>query len=279
MKRTVLITGCSSGIGLVTTRYLAERGVPVYATVRSEDDAARLNAIEGVEAFKCDVTSDDDVRALRAAIDERGNGLWGVIHNAGIAYLGHLATTSVEDLRTVFEVNVVGVHRLTNALVDLLIESGGRIVTMSSMSGTLSSASMGPYSMSKHAIEAYTDSLANELAQRGVHVCAVAPGNFASAIVRNAVQRFAPPEGGEGGVAELWEPDADTSRSRFPSPEPVAEACFAALFDDEPRSRYLVVPIAEEADRTLAQAAHEWDRLNRSSPHAWSMERLRAEIT
>jgi hypothetical protein len=76
----------------------------------------------------------------------------------------------------------------------------------------------------------------------------------------------------------LFAPDADTSRSEFPGPEPVAAACHAALFDEAPLPRYLVVPNAEEADLILAQAAHEWARLNASTPHRWSTERLVAEV-
>jgi len=279
MPRPVLITGCSSGIGLATARHLADRGVHVYATVRSEADAVRVGAIQGVTALVCDVTDDDQVARLRYEVEAREEGLWGLVHNAGIAHLGHLTSTSLDDLRAVFEVNVFAVHRVTNALVDLIAASRGRIVTMSSLSGTLSSVVLGAYSMSKHALEAYTDALAKQLAPQGVHVCAVVPGNYASAIVRNAVGRFAPPVDATPDVAAFFAPDADTSRSQFPGPEPVAEAVHAALFDGSPRERYLVVPIAEEVDATLAQAAREWARLNASTPHRWSLARLADEVT
>ncbi|MFO7543868.1 MAG: SDR family NAD(P)-dependent oxidoreductase [Trueperaceae bacterium] len=278
MPQPVLVTGCSSGIGLAIARLLAERGVPVVATVRSDADAARLARIDGVEPLICDVTDDAHVARLREAIDARGDGLWGIVHNAGIAYVGPLTTAPLDDLRAVFEVNVFGVHRVTNALADLLVASRGRIVTISSISGTLSSALLGAYSMSKHALEAYTDSLAKQLAPLGVHVCAVAPGNFASALERNSVARFAPPADPSEDLAAWYAPGADTSRSEFPGPEPVAAACHAALFDEAPLERYLVVPNAEEADRTLGQAAHEWERLNASTPHRWSHERLVAEV-
>ena len=278
MPQPVLITGCSSGIGLVTARYLAERGVPVYATVRSEADAVRVGAIQGVTALVCDVTDDDQVARLRAEVEAREGDLWGLVHNAGIAQLGDLTGTSLDDLRAVFEVNVFGVHRVTNAFADLIVAAKGRIVTMSSLSGTLSSVLLGAYSMSKHALEAYTDALAKQLAPSGVHVCAVVPGNFASAIVRNAVGRFAPTADAAPDLAAFFAPDADTSRSQFPSPEPVAEAVRAALFDEEPLERYLVVPNADEADATLRKAAQEWARLNASTPHRWSLERLASEV-
>ena len=246
--------------------------------LRGDADAERLDRIDGVEALICDVTDDAQVARLRAAVDARADGLWGIVHNAGIAHLGPLATTSLDDMRAVFEVNVFGVHRVTNALSDLIVASRGRLVTMSSIAGTLSSTPLGTYAMTKHALEAYTDSLAKQLAPLGVHVCAVVPGNFASALARNAVERFAPPADASEELKASCAPDADTSRSEFPSPAPVAAACHAALFDEAPLTRYLVVPIAEEADRTLEQAAHEWARLNASTPHRWSTERLVAEL-
>jgi NAD(P)-dependent dehydrogenase (short-subunit alcohol dehydrogenase family) len=250
----------------------------VFAPGRGAAAAARLGRIDGVEAVVCDVTDDAHVARLRATIDARGDGLWGIVHNAGIAHLGHLTTTSTAELKAVFEVNVFGVHRVTNALVDLIVAGRGRIVTVSSLSGTLSSPHLGAYSMSKHALEAYTDALAKQLAPLGVHVCAVAPGNYASALVRTAVERFAEPADASEGVKALFAPGADTSRSEYPTPEPVAAACHAALFDEAPRERYLVVPNAEEADVTLRQAAHEWARLNASTPHRWKLERLLAEV-
>jgi NAD(P)-dependent dehydrogenase (short-subunit alcohol dehydrogenase family)/predicted ester cyclase len=278
MPQPVLITGCSSGIGLATARYLAERGVHVYATVRSEADAVRVGAIQGVTALVCDVTDDAQVARLRDEVEAREEGLWGLVHNAGIAQLGHLTGTSLDDLRAVFEVNVFGVHRVTNAFADLVVAAKGRIVTMSSLSGTLSSAPMGVYSMSKHALEAYTDALAAQMAPLGVHVCAVAPGNFASAIASNAVRRFDPPDDAHPELRALFAPDADTSRSQYPGPDPVAEAVHAALFDEVPMERYLVVPDAGEADATLRKAAQEWVRLNASTPHRWSLERLASEV-
>jgi NAD(P)-dependent dehydrogenase (short-subunit alcohol dehydrogenase family) len=278
MPQPVLVTGCSTGIGLAVASHLAARGVPVFATVRSDADAERLDRIDGVEAVICDVTDGAQVARLRAAIDARGDGLWGIVHNAGIAHIGPLTTTPLDDMRAVFEVNVFGVHRVTSALCDLIAASRGRIVTISSISGTLASALLGTYAMTKHALEAYTDSLAKQLAPLGVHVCAIAPGNFESAIARNAVERFAPPATASEEVKAMFAPDADTSRSEFPSPEPVAAACHAALFDEAPLTRYLVVPNAQEADLILAQAAHEWARLNASTPHRWSTERLVAEV-
>ena len=274
MPNPVLITGCSSGIGLATARHLAERGVPVYATVRNDADRERVGAISNVEAFVCDVTSDAHVSALRTAVDERGRGLWGIVHNAGIAHLGHLTVTPLEDMKQVFEVNVFGIHRVTNAFIDLVRASKGRVVTISSIYGTLSSALGGVYSMSKHAVEAYTDALAAQLGTEGVHVASVAPGNYASAIAQNALARFAPPSDASDAVRELFDNPEAADRREYEPPTDVVAACHAALFDETPRHRYFVVPNEDEADRTLETAAAKWARLNASTSYAWSLERL-----
>lgn len=276
MSQAVLVTGCSSGIGLATAEFLAGHGIPVFATVRGAADAERLAALPGVEPVLCDVRSDDDVARLRAAIDERGAGLWGLVNNAGVGQVGHLTGESMQEMHDVFDINVFGVHRVTNAVVDLLLESGGRIVNMSSISGTLSSAGMGVYSMSKHALEAYTDALWAELRERGVHVCAVAPGNYQSAIVTNFVQRVPLRDGASDGLRAAYEPDADRSRSEFPPPDAVAEACYRALFDANPHRRYLVTPDADESLRTLRQAAMELLQLHRAASHPCSHEELHA---
>ena len=257
---------------------MAERGVPVYATVRRADDAERLQAIDGVEAFLCDVTDEAQVGRLREAIVARGAGLWGIVHNAGIAHVAPMALTAEEALRAVFDVNVFAVHRVTNALLDLVSAARGRIVTISSLSGTQTARALGAYSMSKHAIEAYTDALAQELADRGVHVCAVVPGNFASAILENVVRRFEAPAGASEALQAFYAPGADVSRAEFPGPEAVAASCYAALFDDEPLPRYLVTPNEDEAHRILEEALGDWARLNRSTPYRWSRAQLLAAL-
>jgi NAD(P)-dependent dehydrogenase (short-subunit alcohol dehydrogenase family) len=276
MPQPVLVTGASSGIGLFTVRLLAERGVPVVATVRRAADAERLAGIGGVEPLICDVRDDADVARLRTAIVERGRGLRGLVNNAGVAHVGHLTDASVQELLDLFDINVIGVHRVTNAVVDLLLASGGRIVNMSSISGTLSSAAMGIYSMSKHALEAYTDALWAQLGERGVHVCAVVPGNFQSAIATNMVRRVPRPAAASGWVHPAYDPDADLARREYPAPDAVAEACYDALFDPNPRRRYLVTPNEEEARMTLQKAVTEVVELNRAASHPRSLTQLHA---
>jgi len=103
-----------------------------------------VGAIQGVTALVCDVTDDEQVARLRAEVEAREEGLWGLVHNAGISNFGHVTATTVEDMRAVFEVNAFGVHRVTDAFVDLILAAKGRIVTMSSISVTLSTVLAEP---------------------------------------------------------------------------------------------------------------------------------------
>ena len=278
MNRPVLVTGSSSGIGLSTTRHLAERGVPVYATVRNEADAARLDRIDGVEAILCDVTDDDQVARMRQMIEGRGRGLWGLVNNAGVAHAGALTDVSVGSMREHFEINLFGVHRVIHAVADLIIASAGRIVNISSIHGTYSGADGGVYSMAKHALEAYTDSLALELRGHGVHVCVVAPGNFDSALITNYVKNVPMQDSTPEWVRNFYEPGAQTARPQFPPPDAVARACYEALFDPAPLRRYLITPNENEAHVTLKKAALELVQLNQYTPYRHTTSGLYALI-
>lgn len=271
----VLVTGASSGIGLSITRLLATNGYFVYAGARKDADIERLDAMDNVEALRLDVTYPEHIEAAVARVRAAGRGLHGVVNNAGVASVGPLIETDIEELEWLFDVNVYGPYRITRAFAPLLLESGGRVVNISSISGILSSGMFGHYSMSKHALEAYTDALAAELVPLGVHVSAVEPGNFRSDIgetVRRRIEngnidletsRFA------DRLRLLVERVAD--RERYDEPDAVARAVEHALFDPRPKRRYLVTPNRREAEITIAKAIEELVQLNED--HAWSFER------
>ena len=187
--KAVLITGASTGIGRHLAESLAADGYHVYAGARKDKDLAELDAIENVTAVQLDVTQQDQVDAAVALVREAGHGLWGLVNNAGVGGGGFIADTPIEEQNFVYAVNVEGVYRTTKAFAPLIIESKGRIVTTGSIAGTLSWPGGSAYSGSKHAIEAYTDSLAGEMAQHGVSVSVVEPGNYKSRIRRSMVAR------------------------------------------------------------------------------------------
>jgi NAD(P)-dependent dehydrogenase (short-subunit alcohol dehydrogenase family) len=262
-QKAVLVTGASSGIGRKVTERLAAEGYFVYAGARKEEDLRALDAIENVDSIRLDVTRPEEIAAAVEVVRKAGRGLHGLVNNAGVAVVGPLAEMKEDDLRFVFDVNVFGPYRVTKAFVPLIVESGGRITTISSIAGILSRPQLGAYSMSKHAVEAFGDTLAAELEPKGVKVSLIEPGNYRSEISRNASVRM-----GLGSDS----PMAD--RSRFPEPDDVAAAVAHALFDANPKRRYMVVPERREAEMTIGKAIEELVQLNERQPYSYDRDEL-----
>ena len=255
-NQPILITGASSGIGKHLTLRLAERGHLVYATVRKERDYDVLAAIVNVTPLLMDVRKSEQVQSALAQVTEAGYGLYGLVNNAGVGELGMLTTWTDEEMFDIFNVKVFGPHRVTNAFVKLLVESKGRIVNIGSQGGMLASKYYGPYIMTKHALEAYTAILHDELEPYGVRVSVVQPGGIVSDIGDNMMagtithfQRAQPPFKEEADLilasfAEESQPNPDEPESatnRKPSsPEIVWDAVQDALFSEKPKLRYLV---------------------------------------
>jgi len=262
-QKAVLVTGASSGIGRKVTERLAAEGYFVYAAARKEEDLRALDAIENVDSIRLDVTRPEEIAAAVEVVRKAGRGLHGLVNNAGVAVVGPLTETKEEDLRFVFDVNVFGPYRVTKAFAPLILESGGRITTISSIAGILSRPPLGAYSMSKHAVEAFGDTLAAELEPKGVKVSLIEPGNYRSEISRNASVRM-----GLG-------PDSPMAdRSRFPEPDDVATAVVHALFDANPKRRYMVVPERREAELTIGKAIEELVQLNERQPYSYDRDEL-----
>lgn len=188
-QKAVLVTGASTGIGRKISERLAADGYFVYAGARKEKDLAELDAIENVDSVRLDVTKPEEIAAAVETITKAGRGLYGLVNNAGIAITGPLAETTEEDFDFLFDVNVYGSYRVTRAFSPLIVQSQGRITTIGSISGILSARNLGVYSMSKHAIEAFADALAAEMAPVGVKVSVIEPGNYRSEIGATAAKR------------------------------------------------------------------------------------------
>lgn len=182
----VVITGCSSGIGEACAADLAARGLRVFAGVRRESDAQRLRARvpQGLEPVMLDVTDLEMVRSAAATVEEAvgGAGLWGLVNNAGIVVPGPLEWLSVAQLRRQLEVNVLGTHAVTRAMLPLLRRAGGRIVLVGSISGRVAPPYYGAYAASKHALEAMADALRVELRPWGIRVSIVEPDSVATGL-------------------------------------------------------------------------------------------------
>jgi NAD(P)-dependent dehydrogenase (short-subunit alcohol dehydrogenase family) len=277
-QKAVLITGASTGIGRNMAERLASEGYFVYAGARKDKDLAELDAIDNVKAVRLDVTKQDDVDAAVAMIVKEGRGLWGLVNNAGVATSGPVASLEDSDLDFVLNVNVNGVVRVTRAFIPLIAESKGRIVTIGSIAGILSSPGSSAYSMSKHAMEAFTDSLAREMEAAGVQVSVIEPGSYKSRIRRTTVARIA--KNIEASGAEL----TDDMKARMQAaaerevtlkePDEVSDAAMHALFSESPHRRYMVVPDEGEADLTIRKAIEELVQLNNWGPYSYSRDQL-----
>jgi NAD(P)-dependent dehydrogenase (short-subunit alcohol dehydrogenase family) len=202
MAKTILITGCSTGLGFAAARAFAERGYRVIATVRSQADAARVEAEGrgGIQSVLCDVTVKEQVSELPGAVRRiTGDGvLDGLINNAGVLLPPcPVEFLKMEDVRGQFDVNVFGMMAVTIALLPLLgtnpvRRQAGRIINISSIEGKVASPFISTYAASKHAIEGFTSGLRRELRLFGIKVIIVAPGGIQSEMFRKHQVSVAP---------------------------------------------------------------------------------------
>jgi NAD(P)-dependent dehydrogenase (short-subunit alcohol dehydrogenase family) len=279
-QRAVLVTGASTGIGRKITEKLAAEGHFVYAGARKPDDIAALSAIENVQGVRLDVTIQEEIDAAVTLVEEGGRGLYAVVNNAGVNVIAPLIEIDEEELDFLFDVNIYGPYRITKAFAPMIIESQGRISNISSISGTLSGPLYGIYAMSKHALEAYTDTLAREMQILGVRVSAVEPGNFKTNIFHNRCDRMmARGYDAEGSrFEEFVAPRVEQCRNRpidtDPEPDIVADAVLHALFDDNPKDHYLVVPEQWQAEITIRKAIEELASLNEDHAFSYSRDEL-----
>ena len=247
-KKTILITGCSSGIGRATAKMFLEEDWLVVATARNPDDVSELEA-EGCETLALDVTDSEQVRDVVERTVDMGGGIDCLVNNAGYAQTGPLEDVTLADLHRQFDVNVYGPHRLVRAAVPhMRAQAKGRIVNVSSVLGRLAFAGTGAYSGSKHALEAMSDSLRAEVEEFGIDVVLIEPGTVNSTfhdrtndeLPRNRTPAY------EGLYAIL--DDAELIVGDGPlavAPEEVAEAILHAGTCPEPPARYPVGPMAE----------------------------------
>lgn len=294
MGTPILVTGASTGIGNHITQYLAKRGHLVYAAARKTADLEALGQIENVTPIQLDVTNLAQIETAVSFITEQGKGLYGLVNNAGLGGLGGLTTWSEAEFQQIFDVNVAGPWRMTNAFIDLLIAAHGRVVNVGSQGGMITQKFFGPYTMTKHALEAYTVALSEELRPYHVQVSIVQPGGIVSNIGPNSMpdnlarfRRAQPPFKAEADqVLASFEnppppPDPDAPESatnRKPSsPEIVSTAVYDALFAEKPKLRYLV-GTKWEGDRVLNALMEKLVHENDNPQHNYSRTELIAML-
>ncbi len=277
-QKAILVTGASTGIGRKIAEVLADKGFLVYAGARKQSDLDDLNKIHNIKAIRLDVTDQAEINAAVATVKAGGLGLYGLVNNAGVFSGGPMIEVPVSELQWLMDVNVYGVYRVTQAFAPMLIESKGRITTVGSIAGTLSGKYSGLYSMSKHAIEAYTDSLAKELEMLDVQVSVIEPGNYDSKIGESARDRLLEKEIAKehsyfAEDMKKWL-DEPWSRSQYKEPDEVAEAAVDVFTSDKPLRRYMVVPEEREAGWTIDKQIEELVQLNQWQAYSYTREQL-----
>jgi NAD(P)-dependent dehydrogenase (short-subunit alcohol dehydrogenase family) len=246
----IVVTGASSGIGEACVRRLAGDGFRVFAGVRSERDAERWAGEPGVTPLHIDVTDADSIAAAARQVDAAldGVGLAGLVNNAGISVPGAVEFLPLDELRHQLEVNVVGQVAVTQAFMPALRRARGRVVFIGSVGGRVALPLLAAYNASKHALEAVTDSLRQELRADGMEVAIVDPGTVRTRIWEKGqasgdeLLARMPAEAAEryGGVIAAMRREADRGTSDGMPPEKVAARVAHALTARRPRTRYLV---------------------------------------
>ena len=189
--KTIIVTGCSSGIGAHCARALKTDGWRVFATARKPEDLATLEA-DGIEALPMDYTRPETISSLVATVRERtGERIDALFNNGAYGQPGAVEDITTDVLREQFETNLFGWHELTRQIIPIMRAQGhGRIVNCSSILGLLSYRYRGAYTASKYALEGLTVTLRMELAGSGIHVSLIEPGPIASRFTANALAKI-----------------------------------------------------------------------------------------
>jgi len=263
--KTVLVTGANSGIGYYISRRLAANGFYVYAGIRNSDNFGVFDGIDNVEIIKLDVTSKSDIAAAAEHIGD----LYGIVNNAGIQRFSTMNEITEDELHNMFDTNVFAPCVINKAFAHKLISSGGRTITIGSISGFIAWSGNAAYSMTKSALEAYTDAYSQEMKKVGVHVGIVEPGGYNSNILRNADNESLSPE-----VRKSIKNQLRRFALTGKDPHDVSGAVLHAMTSDNPKRRYMIVPIEQQAKDTINSALNKVVELNQDQEYEYSRDDL-----
>ncbi|NVK22809.1 MAG: SDR family oxidoreductase [Kangiellaceae bacterium] len=280
--KAVLVTGASSGIGKRTAEVLVEKGYFVYAGARKQKDIDALSAHKNMQGVRLDVTVQEDIDAAVDYISQQGRGLYAVVNNAGVTVFAPLIEVSEDDMQFQMDVNLFGPYRVTKAFAPLIMQSKGRIVNISSIAGTFAGAMLGPYNMSKFAIEGYSEALAQEMKKFGVTVSMIEPGNYNSKVIKNMKRRMKQGvQQNDTSADSLYEQEMQQlfrffteDRSNHKDPIEVAQAVMDAIESEKPKLRYMVVPNEAEARLAITKAIEDVIQMNQRQPYEYDRKQL-----
>lgn len=268
-QRSILITGCSSGIGLASAKVMKARGWRVLATARTAEDRAMLESDAGVEALHIELADSASVAACAAEALARTDGrLYALFNNGAYGQVGAVEDLTADVLRRQLEVNLIAQHDLTRRVLPAMRANGeGRIVQCSSVLGLVSVPFRGAYCASKFALEALSDAMRHELAGTNIHISLIEPGPIRTRFVEHAMNNL------KATVDLENSPHAATYKARLASmqtggkslfklePEAVAMKLVHAVESPRPRRRYYVTwptYFAAVARRALPPVMADW---------------------
>lgn len=240
--KTAIVTGASSGIGRAVAEALARAGYAVFGTSRRTTG----DGPAGVSMLACDVTDDESVGGLVQAVLSQTGRIDVLVNNAGVGLLGGAEESSIAQVQALFDVNLFGVVRMTNAVLPSMRRRGeGRIINIGSVLGLVPGPYSAHYSATKHALEGYSESLDHEVRAFNVRVSLVEPAYTRSGFEQNALQ------------PDSMLPDYDRVRADVSAftrdvmatadrPEVVGDAVLKAATDARPRRRYTAGKVARQ---------------------------------
>lgn len=251
MTKSILITGCSTGIGYESAKMLKEHGWRVFASARKPEDVSRL-ASEGFEAIQLDVTDQESIKnALQTVLDKTDGKLDALFNNAGYMQAGALEDLSPELIQAQFNTNTFGPITLTQAVIPIMRQQGhGRIIFNSSILGVIAMPFYGAYNGSKFALDGMVSTLRQEFFGTDIHVSLICPGPIKSALRNTARQQYEKSIKGKKSFFSSYyekmeksyfkreEVGAEDKSKLFDGPDVVAKQLIHALESKRPKARY-----------------------------------------
>ena len=250
-QRTALVTGASSGFGLLISVTLARRGWRVLATMRDLNRRDKLEAaareagvLDRIELHPLDITNSDQIESIAALIADRSQPLHALVNNAGFAVPGFAEDVTDAELRDQFDTNFFGTVAVTRALLPQMRRQGfGHVVVVTSISGRMGYPGVSSYAASKFALEGWAETLRYEMLSLGIQVVLVEPGSFETDIwTRNAKQAAAlrNPDSANAVRVSRWRARLAQGAKKRANPEVVADTIARILENPKPKLRYVV---------------------------------------
>jgi NAD(P)-dependent dehydrogenase (short-subunit alcohol dehydrogenase family) len=254
IRKQALLIGASGGLGFASAMLLSQNGWKVFATDIQDKIHEQYRPAANITPLVMDITNKESIQKAYKQISDQTNGLDAVIHLAGILKIGSLVELPVSELEKVLDINLLGTYRINRQFLPLLLKKKGRVIILSSEVARQTAAPFnGPYSISKYALEAYSDALRRELAFLGVKVVKIQPGPFKTNMTGGAMQKFSEAEKD----SIYFKKQLSKGISFLPrvykkanDPAIVARTIMKALESSNPRTSYL---IKADASRMLLE--------------------------